>query len=118
MKYVRTLDGILDYDEEAMEKVCGHALTNREILDRTNGFKIADTIEELVNKYVSIDRCNHKKVYTKYRFEQLSRKEMLDLMRVKGKRIFAYVWVSSNVKDVPTLKPVAEMNIEGKLELL
>ena len=73
-------------------------------------FKSADTIEELLNRYITVKHGSYK-IYTKLQFGKLRQSEVLKML-ASGFYIYGAIWTANG------LKYVAEMNKEGKWKLL
>ena len=85
MSYIRTKDTIFEVvEKKELVYVVKSKKDPKHTYSKSKSalqfIQYADTIEELINKYITIDRYGHKKIYTRYRFEQLSRTEVLNLM--------------------------------------
>ena len=114
MKYIRTKDGIYsrgkiicyafrqDYQSEDWDKDIESYL-------QTPILKQANTIEELCDEFVIVSKKKHKiKEVTKIIY---SKRQLIN------NNIYGEIWVFDS-DGVPTLKPVAQMNDKGELELL
>ena len=116
MKYLRTEDGIYDFEDYFMQDPKKIMSLNENIIDRAN------TIEELCDAYVikiqekpnspvyfSKDICNFENA--KCWFEDIILEN-----KYKNPIFYCSIWISEN--NEPILKPVAKMNKDRKLELL
>lgn len=114
MKYIRTKETeygcIIDMERfkaEIGEECC---IPEDEIV------KQADTIEELINRYIVISGAM-KVVYNKVRFEKISHRQLINDIRSKKKIVYGAIWTIGDHGE-PILKSVSQMNEEGELELL
>lgn len=116
MKYVRTKDGIYEIAEEIVNEY-----TNKFIYKTAKGYfynedkiKKAETIEELIDKYVldKIDIIFINKEHTKYRFEGSD--EWFDITDTElRKGIYGAIWTEWGLKYVAKYN-----NNDGEWELL
>lgn len=126
MKYIRTKEGII-VDTTKYKKVVERTFHDKVVaidlnhwgqdndkyptwIDVKDIIKQADTIEELVDCYVIIDRDN--------RFPTTASKEDIEFLDYKNNKdkanfdVYGAIWVGAD------LKSVAKMNDKGELELL
>ena len=81
-----------------------------------NYVREADTIEDLIDVIVIVDRSGYTKVFECQTEEQ--KKLINDVINLWGvQAVYASIWVR-DIWNKPTLEPVAKMNKEGELELL
>lgn len=110
MKYIRILSGnkIIQYDENAKD------LDKPAILFYKDDIKEADTIEELCDFYVVYEKGGgFAGDYRIYKDLELAKYSMDDRVSV----LYGAILVLG-IHGEPILKPVAQMNDKGKLELL
>ena len=108
MKYVRTKDrAIIDV---AGKKIVGsyYGMKPDEICINCE-YREADTIEELLDAYVSVDvdgpHYMSKTVYRAFKH------------KISRRNVYGAIWVFDG-DNAPTLKPAAKMNEKGEWELL
>ena len=112
MKYIRTKDGrIIDFD--SLTEIA-KASVSMDAMEKSCAFEIADTIEELCDRYVVIhkygeqpkDMCFYEAQY------------FIDVWTRKVKSNDPIVAIYGAIWTEWGLKYVAKMNEEGELELL
>jgi len=103
MKYIRTKDGIFRYEIWEKDIVDFYVKAGTLILGEKTDGKIADTIEELCDEFVSVSSI--VKVIN-------NRLEIIKILANKGDVIYGAIWTDKG------LIYVAKMNDKGELELL
>ena len=120
MKYIRTKDGIKSIcGENHILKSVSYYNTRRNLCSyktETNRYKIADTIEELCDSWILVDRDNVQPIAFNINEDNIA-KTYKDNKDKHNFTLFAAIWVFDS-NGAPTLKPVAKMNDKGELELL
>ena len=104
MKLIRTKYGIYAMEEEIIERV---------IKPNDIHFTQADTIEELCDTWLIVPKERKFKPWLEPTLSVFD--DFEDVL--KHDDVYCAIWIYDN-DGVPTLKPVAKMNKEGKLELL
>lgn len=111
MKYIRMKDGIrditgfIDKGSYWQNPNCGLDYIGKEHI-----LKQADIIEELLNRYVVINK-GHYKIYSRYQFEQLNISRIAQMLK-SGFEIYGAIWTKKG------LIYVTKVNEVGGLELL
>lgn len=120
MKYIRTKDGIRKIvGENHILKSVSYYNTRRNLCSyrtETNRYKIADTIEELIDEYVIKGEFG---IYT-VGLDELDRHAMGQTkeMLLNGQlEAYGAIWIVGE-NDEPILNSVAKVNGKGVLELL
>ena len=135
MKYIRTKDGrVVAWGEHGWIKgddisvvyggFCfgyneGHLQRVKEVLNKycnTDILKYADTIEELCDEFVLVNKYRFKKPKTATELEK-DFDEMRSFYTSKYDKIYGAIWIVSEHGE-PILKSVSKMNEKGELELL
>ena len=118
MKYIRTKDGHIAecveyYKEDGIFIIKINGKPYFSVFEE-NVLKQADTIEELCDEFVTVSP-DYKPQTSKLPFDFL-KEQMLHHMKI-GWKLYAAIWTKGKY-DEPILKPVAELNDKGVLELL
>lgn len=120
MKYIRTKDGkIFEKEYFSYESILQAHFYHGRFVDCKEPIKEADTIEELIDEYVSVDKeSKHSSLIEieKHgnRFTRDKITSWIETLEEKLKRfdIYGSIWVDGE------LHKAARMNNEGRLELL
>lgn len=108
MRYIRTKDGLY----ETITTDCGWEIPvyanndfGEKYIQEDNVVKQADTIEELCDKFVAVDKENYHWIDNSFRF-------LKSCVNDIGDKIYGAIWADKG------LIYVAKMNDKGELELL
>jgi len=118
MKYIRTKDGIIKYsDYYFIDNTCEESFKSCNgvyYLSPKDIIKQADTIDELINRYVIVTKTRNYsyKILTRYQFGNLSRLKLIEGIKEGKIKVFGAIWTDKG------LTYVAKMNEKGELESL
>lgn len=121
MKYIRTKDGIYEVEKKERAYFEGQPLlyyckSKSSLVEEKNVLNQADTIEELCDIYVIVNKETKQPLpltpASRWTFDEARAHSIYE-----ESELFACIWVF-NSNRVPTLKPVAQLDDKGELELL
>ena len=122
MKYIRTKDGIYDLEKSLFHQYNGIKVLTpycKQYEENPSLCKTADTIEELCDEFVQINKSKDKDLVRIKKIDGVKKKQKLERIfdnewhkLSAGEYIFGAIWTNKG------LIYVAKMNKKGELELL